>query len=316
MKNVVFLNSKKLNFDNNINFSKLEQFTKVIQYDNSCENEILDRVNGQNIVVTKELTISAELIDKFPASVELICEAGTGYNNIDIKAARKKNITVCNVPGYSTDAVAQLVIAFILNLSSSLSKQQVMIKQNNFDNFSKDLQVPHFEVNGKILGVVGAGDIGQRVIKTALALGMKVLAYNRSIKVIDNVEFVSLDELLKKSDFVTLHCPLTGSTKNLIDRDKLKLMKSSAFIINTARGAIINETDLIEVLRNKEIAGAALDVQYPEPPTFDNPLFSMDNVILTPHIGCKCIESRQRLIDLLSKNIEAFINGKLVNAVN
>lgn len=316
MKSTVFLNSKKLNFDNNIDFSKLNNFTKVTQYDTSDESEILERVKGQNIVVTKELPLIGELIAKFPSSVELICEAGTGYNNIDIKAARDKNITVCNVPGYSTDAVAQLVIAFILNLSSSLSKQQVMLKQNNFDNFSKDLQVPHFEISGKTLGVIGAGAIGQRVIKTALALGMKVLVHNRSVKAIDNVEFVSLDELLEKSDFVTLHCALTEDTKYLIDSSRLKLMKSSAFIINTARGAMIKETDLIEALKNNEIAGAALDVQYPEPPAFDNPLFSMDNVILTPHIGCKCIESRQRLIDLLGENIESFINNKAINVVN
>lgn len=316
MKNTVFLNSKKLNFDNKIDFSGLDKITKVTKYDTSSEDEILKRVDGQNIVITKELPLGKNLILKFPSSVKLICEAGTGYNNIDIKTAREKNITVCNVPGYSTDAVAQLAITFILNLSSSLTLQQVMIKQNNFDNFTKDLQVPHFEVKGKTLGVIGAGSIGQRVIKTALALGMNVLVYNRSIKPIKDVKFVTLDKLLKKSDFVTIHCPLTDSTRHMINRDKLKLMKPSAFIINTARGPIINESDLISALKNGEIAGAALDVQEVEPLDIKSPLFSMKNVILTPHTGCKCIESRQRLIQMLTENIKAFIEGKPVNVVN
>ncbi|WP_446897282.1 NAD(P)-dependent oxidoreductase [Clostridium sp. LBM24168] len=316
MKNTVFLNSKKLNFDNKIDFSGLNRFTKVTKYDTSSEDEILEKVKGQNIVVTKELPLGENLISRFPSSVELICEAGTGYNNIDIKSTKGKNITVCNVPGYSTDAVAQLAITFMLNLSSSLALQQVMIKQNNFDNFTKDLQVPHFEIKGKTLGVIGAGSIGQRVIKTALNLDMNVLVYNRSIKPIKNVKFVDLEELLKKSDFVTIHCPLTDSTRHLIDKNKLKLMKPSAFIINTARGPIINEPDLIEALQNGQIAGAALDVQEVEPLDTKSPLFSMKNVILTPHIGCKCIESRQRLIELLTDNIESFINGNPVNVVN
>jgi glycerate dehydrogenase len=316
MKNTVFLNSRKINFDDRIDFSILNEFTKVTLYDGSTEDEILERVKNQNIVVTKELLLSRDLIDRFPPSVELICEAGTGYNNIDIEAAGKKDITVCNVPGYSTNAVAQLTITFMLNLCSSLALQQVMLTQRDFSNFTRDLQVPHFEIKGKTLGVIGAGAIGQRVIKTALELGMKVLVYNRSIKPIDNVKFVALHELLRKSDFVTIHCPLTKDTKYLIDKDKLKLMKPTSFIINTARGSIINETDLIKALQNKTIAGAALDVQEQEPFDVKNPLFSMKNVILTPHIGCKCVETRQRLVELLGNNIKAFIEKNPINTVN
>jgi len=259
------------------------------------------------------------LISKFPPSVKLICEAGTGYNNIDIVAAKEKNIVVCNVPSYSTEAVAQLVITFILNLSSSLIQQQIMLQQRNFDNFTKCLQVPHFELQGKTLGVIGGtGAIGRNVIKIALTLGMNILVYNRTPKPFDElkVEFVALEQLLQQSDFITLHCPLNSATKHLINKDKLKMMKSTAFIINTARGAIIKETDLIEALQKGEIAGAALDVQDPEPPDLDNPLFSMDNVILTPHIGWRRFESRQRLIDLMAVNIQAFIQGKLINVVN
>ncbi|MFZ5966067.1 MAG: NAD(P)-dependent oxidoreductase [Bacillota bacterium] len=317
MGKTVFLNASKLNFDNRLNFAPLIKLGTFTKYDESSNEEILQRVKDQNIIITKELPLGKDLIEQFPSSVRLICEAGTGYNNIDIAAAAKKNITVCNIPGYSTEAVAQLAITFILNLSSSLIQQQHMIKQNNFDNFTKYLQVSHFEVQNKTLGVIGAGTIGQQVIKIARVLGMNVLVYNRTPRFYEDpsIKPVTLEELLKGSDFVSIHCPLTSDTKHLIDKDRLKLMKPSAFIINTSRGPIIKETDLIEALQNGEIAGAALDVQDPEPPELNNPLFTMNNVILTPHIGWKCFESRQRLIHLLANNIQSFLQGKPVNVV-
>lgn len=318
MNNIVFLNSKRIDFDNKLDFSYLNTLGKVSKYEDSSNEEILERIKDQNIVITKELTIDRDLIEQFPPCVKLICEAGTGYNNIDIKAAKEKNILVCNLPGYSTEAVAQLVITFMLSLSSSLSSQQRMIESKNYDNFTKYLQVPHFEVQNKTLGVIGAGAIGQQVMKIARALGMKVLVYSRTNKDLGDskISFVKLEELLKESDFITLHCPLTPETRHLIDKSKLELMKPTAFIINTSRGAIIKEIDLIEALKSKKIAGAALDVQDPEPPELNNPLFNMKNVILTPHIGWKCIESRQRLMDLLGRNIEAFINKEPVNIVS
>lgn len=317
MSNIVFLNSSKINFDNKLDFSKMDDLGKVTKYEDSSTDEILERVKDQEIVITKEMIIGRDLIEKFPSSVKLICEAGTGYNNIDIEAAKEKGIYVANVPGYSSEAVAQLVITFILNLTSSLSEQQRMIENKNYDNFTKYLQVPHFEIQNKTLGVIGAGTIGQQVIKVAKALGMNILVYSRTQKDLGDstIKFVSLEELLKKCDFVTLHCPLTIDTKHLINKSKLELMKPGACIINTARGAIINEIDLIEALKNKTIAGAALDVQEQEPPELNNPLFNMKNVILTPHIGWRCLESRQRLINLLAENAEAFIKGNPINIV-
>jgi Lactate dehydrogenase and related dehydrogenases len=318
MKNAVFLNYEKVDFDNKLDFSSLIHVANITKYNTSSNEEILERVKGQNIIITKEIHLGRELIMQFPHSVELICEAGTGYNNIDIDSAKEKNIAVCNVPDYSSDAVAQLAITFILSLSSSLTQQQNMLKDKNFDNFTKCLQLSHAEVKNKTLGVIGAGNIAQKVIKIARSFGMKLLVYSRTPKSWGDskIQSVSLEELLKESDFVTIHCPLTTDTRYLINNDKLKLMKPSAFIINTARGAIINETDLIEALQNKKIAGAALDVQEPEPPNLNNPLFSMKNVILTPHIGWKCIESRQRLINLLADNIQSYIGGIPINIVN
>jgi glycerate dehydrogenase len=308
-----------LDFDNKLDFSSIEQLTTLTKYDKSSDAEILQRVKGQNIIITKELPLGKNLISQFPSSIKLICEAGTGYNNIDIAAAKEKNITVCNIPSYSTQAVANLVITFILNLSCSLVKRQVMIKKKNFDDFTKHVELHHFEVQNKTLGVIGGFvAIGREVTKIALVLGMKVIVYSRTKKSIDNanVHFVTLEELLKQSDFVTINCPLNAGTLHLIDKDRLKLMKSSAFIINTSRGPVIKETDLIEALKNGGIAGAALDVQDPEPPQLNNPLFDMENVIMTPHIGWRRFESRQRLINLMATNIEAFIQGKMINVVN
>ncbi|MFL0268036.1 2-hydroxyacid dehydrogenase [Candidatus Clostridium radicumherbarum] len=317
MNSIVFLNSSRVDFDNKLDFSKLKEQGKVTLYEDSSDDQILDRVKDQNIVITKELPIGRELIKKFPSSVKLICEAGTGYNNIDIDACRERNIRVCNVPGYSSEAVAQLVITFMLSLSSSLHKQQRILTNKNYDNFTKNLQVPHFEVQNKTLGVIGAGAIGQQVMKIAVALGMKILVYSRTPKDLGSaaIKFTSLEELLKVSDFVTIHCPLTEKTKYLIDKSKLQQMRSNAFIINTSRGAIIKEQDLIEALKDKVIAGAALDVQEIEPPEPTNPLYSMENVILTPHIGWKGYETRQRLINLLAENIEASISGRAVNVI-
>ncbi|HEY8910942.1 MAG TPA: NAD(P)-dependent oxidoreductase [Desulfosporosinus sp.] len=319
MNNTVFLNSAKLDFDNKLNFSSIANLTSFTNYDASSDREILERVKDQAIIITKELSLGRDLISQFPPSVKLICEAGTGYNNIDLVAASEKNITVCNVPSYSSEAVAHLVITYILNFSSSLIQRQIMIKQKNFDDFTKHVELPHFEVRKKTLGVIGgSGAIGRQVIKVAQVLGMNILVYSRTPKPWGDpsVQFVSLEELLKQSDFITIHCPLTADTLHLINKDKLKLMKPSAFIINTSRGSLIKETDLIKALQTREIGGAALDVQDPEPPEPTNPLFDMNNVILTPHIGWRRFESRQRLIELLAVNIKSFIQGKLINVVN
>ena len=318
MTNSVFLNAARLDFDHKLEFSALSKLTKFTQYAASSDEEILQRVQDQTIVMTKELPLGGELISQFPPSVKLICEAGTGFNNIDLEAARAKNITVCNVPGYSTEAVTQLVITLMLNFSSSLTLQQLMIERGNFVNFIEDIQVPHFEVLNKTLGIICSGSIGRETIKVARALGMNVLVYNRTPRKWDDpeVQSVSLEELLRNSDFVSIHCPLNQNTKYLINKDRLQLMKPTAFIINTSRGQIIKESDLIEALQNKVIAGAALDVQEQEPPTLDNPLFKMDNVVLTPHIGWKTLESRQRLVNMMAENIEAFLQGTPLNVVS
>ena len=308
----VFLNATKLDFDQKLDFSSVQALTELTNYDDTSNEQILERVQGQTVVITKEMTVGKDVISRFPDSVKLICEAGTGYNNIDIVAAREKGISVCNIPSYSTVAVAQLAMTFVLNLSASLPQQQSMLERKDFSNFTKFLQVPHFEVPDKTLGVIGAGAIGRESIKIGVALGMNVLVYDPFPKewTEGNVKNASLEDVLRQSDFITLHCPLMDSTRQIINKERIALMKPTAYIVNTSRGALIKEDDLIEALQQGRLAGAALDVQDPEPPALDNPLFAMDNVIMTPHIGWRRYESRQRLVDLVAENIKAFITVK------
>ena len=311
----VVLNAKKMNFDGKLDFSVLS--SDVTVYDDTTEQQLSERIQGANIIVTKEMPVSAEMIQKFPESVKLICEAGTGYNNINLEATRKKGITVCNIPSYSTERVAHTAIMMILNLSSAMQVQMKMLACGNHDNFTRNLQVPHVEVNGKTLGIIGAGHIGRKVIQIAQALDMNILVYTRTPREDEKgIRYVSLEELLKNSDYVSMHCPLTESTKHMINKESLSLMKPSAFIINTSRGALIDEAALIEALENGTIAGAGLDVQETEPPEEASPLYTMDHILLTPHMGWKGLETRQRLVSILADNIKQFMEGNPINVVS
>ena len=312
---VVVVNAGKMNYDHLLDFSVLSNDVQV--YDDSTNAELIERIQGARVVVTKELPVGAELLSQFPDSVKLIVEAGTGYNNIDLDAARAKGITVCNIPAYSTERVAHTVIMMILNFASTMQKQIGMLAKGDRSNFTKYLQVSHTEVNGKTLGVVGAGHIGMEVIKVAKALGMNVLIHTRTPKADgDGIRYVSLDELLENSDYITLHCPLNEQTKHMINKDTIAKMKSSAVIINTGRGALINEADLCEALAAKRIHGAGLDVQEVEPPVEDSPLYTLDNVIITPHMGWKGLETRQRLVGIIRDNVQAFFKGEPINVVS
>lgn len=314
-RKTVVLNAAKMNFDGSLDFSVLSD--EVVVFDETTPDQLLERIDGAAVIVTKEMPVSGELIDRFPDSVKLICEAGTGYNNLDLEAAGRKGITVCNIPAYSSQRVAHTAIMMLLNLSSSMQKQLRMLALKNHDNFTKNLQVSHVEVNNKVLGVIGAGNIGREVIKIARALDMEILVYTRTPKQdSDGIRYVDLETLLKNSDYVSLHCPLTPQTKHLINRKTLELMKPTAFLINTSRGALINEAELIEALKEGVIAGAGLDVQEVEPPAFDSPLYDMDNVILTPHMGWKGLETRKRLLSILRGNVKAYFEGAPVNVVS
>lgn len=312
---VVVVNAGKMNYDHALDFSILSNDVQV--YDNSTNEELIERIQGARVVVTKELPVNAELLSQFPDTVKLIVEAGTGYNNIDLNAAKERGITVCNIPAYSTERVAHTVIMMILNFASTMQQQIGMLAKGDRSNFTKYLQVSHTEVNGKTLGVVGAGHIGMEVIKVAKALGMNILIYTRTPKADgDGIRYVSLDELLENSDYITLHCPLNDQTKYMINKETIAKMKPNAVIVNTGRGPLINEADLCEALAAKRIAGAGLDVQEVEPPAEDSPLYTLDSVIITPHMGWKGLETRQRLVGIIRDNVQAFFKGEPINVVS
>ncbi len=312
---VVVVNASKMNYDQALDFSVLSSDVQV--YDDSTNEELIERIQGARVVVTKELPVGADLLSQFPDTVKLIVEAGTGYNNIDLNAAKERGITVCNIPAYSTERVAHTVIMMILNFASTMQKQIGMLAKGDRSNFTKYLQVSHTEVNGKTLGVVGAGHIGMEVIKVAKALGMNILVHTRTPKADgDGIRYVSLDELLENSDYITLHCPLNDQTKHIINKEAIGKMKPSAVIVNTGRGPLINEADLCEALLSKRIAGAGLDVQEVEPPAEDSPLYTLDNVIITPHMGWKGLETRQRLVGIIRDNVQAFFKGEPINVVS
>ena len=310
----VVLNAERINYDGKAGYESIASEVKV--YDDTPQDKILERVQGYTVVVTKEIPVPGDIIRQFPDSVKLICEAGTGYNNLDLEAAREKGIRVCNVPNYSTQRVAQTVLLLMLDLASSMTRQHRMLARGDHSNFTDRLSVDHIELNGKTLGVVGIGNIGREVIRVAQALDMKILAtahHQRPDE--DGIHYVPLKELLSESDFISLHCPLTDETRHMIDEEAISLMKPGAYIINTARGALIDEKALIRALEEGRIAGAGLDVQETEPPAGDSPLYRLDNVVLTPHMGWRGLETRRRLVDKVRQDIEAFCSGSPINVI-
>jgi glycerate dehydrogenase len=332
MTKAVVVNAGRLDFDGKLDFSRLHEAcgAPVTRHDDHTPSPetIAAYAVGHATLVTKEVPVD---VNALPDSVRLICEAGTGFNNINLEDARKRGITVCNVPAYSTDAVAQLVMTYVLNFSASQHLQQTKLARGDRSLFHGDEvngtsafeafgTLPHFELAKKTIGLIGGtGAIGAATARLARAFGMDVLVWSRSAKERESGTWraaESLKHLLSESDFVSVHCPLTDKTKGLIDEHALASMKRTAFLINTARGALVNERHLIDALENKIIAGAGLDVTDPEPPCEGSPLYRLDNVVLTPHIGWKRLETRQRLMDAVAANVEAYLAGKPVNVVS
>lgn len=310
----VVLNAALVNYDGLAGYDRIAD--EVVIYDETPEELILERVAGFDVVVTKEMRVSGEVIRQFPDSVKMICEAGTGYNNLDLEAAREKGIAVCNIPAYSSERVAHTAILLILSLASSLQKQIRMLADGNHDNFHRHLMVDHVEINGKTLGVIGYGNIARQMIAVAQALGMQVIVATRTPREdTDGVHFTTQEEVFRRSDFLSLNCPLNEQTRHLVNAHTLALMKPSAYVINTARGPLIDEQALIEAIRDGVVAGAGLDVQENEPLDDSSPLYSMDTVIITPHMGWRGLETRQRLVSMVGDNIRAFAAGSPINRV-
>lgn len=286
-------------------------------YGFSTDEELIDRIGDAEAVLTNKCRITREVIDAC-RNLKFIGVFATGYNNIDIVAAKEKGICVCNVPGYSTDSVAQHTFALILHHYSSIAKYADMVANGDwvYSKLFTYFNIPFYELSGKTLGIVGYGAIGKKVAKIALAFGMKVLIYTRTAPQNDDtVEIVSLDELMTRSDVVTLHCPLTDKTEKMINERTLSLMKEGSLLINTSRGGVIDEPALATALKNGKPAAAGLDVLTLEPMREDCVLRGLDNCYITPHIAWAPKETRDRLIGMVADNIKGYLCGNIINNV-
>lgn len=325
----IFLNSARLDYDGALNFARLADLTDLTLNPVdavSDADEIARLVNSSEaeIVITKEMSVPPAAFEKFGPKVKLMCEAGTGYNNVPVDLARTRGVDVVNIPTYSTESVAHMVITYVMNFSAAIFQQARMLHAGDRRNFEV-FRHPISEITGKRLGLIGgSGTIGTAVTDVALPLGMDVLVSSRSGRLPSGhkyegnprVRVVPLDELLSTSDFVSINCPLNDETRHSIGSREIRLMKPTAFLINTARGAIVNESELVDCMKEGVIAGAGLDTQEVEPPHPQSEIWKLDNVFLTPHIGWRRLETRQRLVDMTVENIESYINGSIQNVVN
>jgi len=333
--NALFLNAARLNYDGALDFTRWHNLTNLTLHlsDNvrdPAEVIRLVKETQAEIIITKEMEVPASTFVQFPDTVKLLLEAGTGFNNLPIKDARARGIPVCNIPTYSTEAVAHMGITYLLNLSMSMFDQQRMLIQGDRSNFTGPFTLPLHEVTDKTLGLVGgAGRIGTKVAEIALVLGMKIIMSSRKgtldpshvLYGNDRVECTSdVNYLLQNSDFVSLHTPLNDETRGSFGRKQFEQMKPTAFFINTSRGALCNEPELIEIMKEGRIAGAGLDVTTTEPPAPDSELWNLPNVWLSPHTGWRRLETRQRSVDMVADNIEAYCKAQsekdLINVIN
>ena len=312
----VFLDYESLD-KNDLDFSALrEVFTDLQLYPSTLATQVLERVRHTDVVITNKVVLDAENL-KQCLSLKLILISATGTNNVDLAQAKAQGITVCNCQGYGTSAVAQHTLMLMLTLATSVIQYDHAVKQGEWNKSPIFclLDFPIVELAGKTLGILGYGELGQAVAKLAEAFGMKIIVGalpNRSTG-----NRVALSELLPQVDFLSLHCPLTEETRDLIDNKAIEKMKPSAFLINCARGGIVNEHDLATALRTGKIAGAATDVLSVEPPKEGNVLLAnnIPNLIITPHSAWGSVDARQRIVQQLTENASAFQQGKPIRQV-
>ena len=299
-----------------VDTTAFEAFGEIEYFDIIPKDEIIKALQGADAVICNKAVIDKEIIDE--TNLKFIGVFATGYNNIDIEYAKEKGIVVCNVPGYSTASVTQVTWSFILELASSTSKYVSSVARGDWKKAKQFsyFDFPISEIKSKTLGIYGLGTIGLSVAKVALAFGMNVIAYSRTPKNVDGIRNVTKEEIFAESDFLTFHCPLTEKTTRIVNAQTLALMKTEAFVINTSRGGVIDEVALANALKERRIAGAALDVMTFEPMAEDCPLWGIENCIITPHIAWASIESRTRLIEKVVENVRAFCEGEPINVVN
>lgn len=302
-----------------LSWDEFKEFGEVVVYPRTSDNEVLARCGNADILLTNKVVIDSYTIDKI-STLKYIGVLATGYNIVDLNAARNRGICVTNIPAYSADSVAQMTFAHILNIVNRVGHYAM---QNREGRWSRNIDfcywdTPLFELQGKTIGIVGLGNIGMKVAKIAHEFGMDVFAYTskHSVALPKGIQKTTFDGLLCASDVLTLHCPLTDSTREIINATSIKLMKKGAILINTSRGQLVNELDVAEALKSGQLGGYGADVMAEEPPLEGNPLLYAPNAFITPHIAWATYEARLRLINIAVKNLQAFVNGMPVNVVN
>jgi glycerate dehydrogenase len=299
-----------------LNWQPFHELGEVNYYDRSSPDEVPDRCREAAVIVTNKTAISEETIQT-AKNLKVIAVTATGYNIIDVAAARKRGVLVCNVPEYGTYSVAQHTFALLLELSNRVGIYSQSVREGSWSNavdwcYSK---TPIIELKNKILGIVGLGKIGLQTGRIASAFGMNIIYYRGNPAELQ-ARSVSLKEVFSESDFVSLHCPLRPDNNSFVNLELLSLMKPSAFLINTSRGQLINEEDLAKALQNKLLTGAALDVLSKEPPPSGHPLLNLNNCIITPHNAWLSFEARQRILNTTYENVKAALLGKPKNLVS
>ncbi len=301
-----------------IDWRAMEKLGSLTLHGHLPREEFRTRLTDVPVILTNKVVIDAAVMDELPA-LRYIGVLATGYNNIDIAAAGERGITVCNVPAYSTASVAQMVFAYILHFSQQVTRHDEAVREGRWARAPEFCfwETPLTELAGQTLGVIGYGAIGKRVARLARAFDMRVLVHSRRPVESSDALIVSVDRetLFGESDYVSLHCPLTDATRELVNERTLGLMKNSAVLINTGRGGLLDEAALDRALRERGIRAAALDVLSEEPPPANHPLIANPHTLITPHIAWATLQARQRLVDMAAGNLTAFLNGRPINII-
>ena len=303
-----------------LSWDAIEEFGELTVYERTTSEQVVERCSGSEVVLTNKVVLNAETIDQLP-ELKYIGVLATGTNVVDVSFAKEKKICVTNIPGYSTDSVVQHILALMLHFNSKVSVHNDAVQKGDWVNsidFSFTLGTLN-ELSGKTLGIIGLGTIGRKLAKVADAMGMKIVAAHQSsmnrLELPYEVEWLPVNEVFTRADFLSLNCPLTPETEKIVDAERLKKMKSSAIVINTGRGPLVDEQALADALNSGTIAAAGLDVLNKEPPSGDNPLLSAKNCVITPHIAWASKQARERLIAVASSNLSAYLSGVPKNRI-
>ena len=302
-----------------LSWEAIEKYVNLTVYPRTEKELVVERAKDADILIVNKVALTEEIISQLP-KLRFVSTLATGFNQIDGKALRERDIPLSNIPAYSTNAVAQMVFAFILELTNRTAEYTQDVKSGTWSDCPDFCywNTPLYELDGKTLGIVGFGKIGSRVAEIGKAFGMKVLAYTPSGKKdgFDDVTFTTLDDVVKNSDYISVHCPLTEATNGLINKEFIEKMKDNSYVINTSRGPVANEKDIADALNSGRLTGYGTDVLSTEPPKKDNPLLSAKNCLITPHIAWAAYETRLRLMGILEENVKAFLEGNPINVVN